>query len=1028
MTAAAPDLTCGAHRRNAALQAAGLTALDEVDVEVSAGLVRLTLWCTGPVPDPITVGNIRIDGGTPVTVTGVRPGDGDPPAALLVTLAAPGDASTYTLRLVATGTDQPYPGVDPRQAAVTFTFTAGCPVDADCLPAPCPPPRFPEPELDYLAKDYTSFRRLLLDRLTLLAPQWTERHIPDLGVTLAELLAYAGDQLSYRQDAVATEAYLDTARQRVSVRRHVRLVDYAMHDGCNARAWVCVQVSEALRQVAANQVRFVAGDLPGLPGPALQAQQLASIPAASYQAFEPVAPQHLNWWPAHNQIRLWTWGDAECCLPAGTTSAALRDSQDADATLHLHPGDLLIFEEVLGPRTGAAADADANHRQAVRLTTVAPGVDPVFDQPVLRVEWAREDALTFPLCVSSRGGPHCQDIDDVSVARGNVVLVDHGASIRWCDGPGETIDVPADPQVRVGCQDSAGCITEPDPLAAELAALSAACRGGTLLSCEDVALLETLVGAGPVARVGLARRSTAGGCVVTPEDASIQASLLDQLTAQLAYPPLPVTFRPALAGRPVTQSAPYPGDAVVARAKASYLRLIPAAARHRVDELRGAALDGHSVAAEDLGWLRTVFGGAIVRRAGLDSHPPPDPLAQAIALAWLLSRFDELLAAKLSRLHGLARRAAAGRRLGGDVGWELAQSWGEAAAGGLSAAVTAAGPPARAALTQDPRACLPAVTLRSPGTGGATWVPRRDLLGSGPADRHFVGEADDDGVMHLRFGDGRYGAAPMAGSALIAAYRVGNGAIGNVPAEAITHVAFCTLGQNAVTGVRNPLPAAGGVDPEPVAQVRAAAPLAPGRQLRRAVTAADYATLAGAVAGVQRAAAELRWNGSWYEATVGVDALDVADTPEWLIDEVADRLHGVRRLGHDLVVTAADTVPIDLGVDVCVGAQYLQAHVTAAVRAVLGAGELPDGIRGFFHPDELTFGSPVRVSRIVARVAAVPGVSSVEVTRLRRLFGLDTGALAAGVLAFGPLEIPRCDSDPVRPDRGRLVLTARGGR
>ena len=41
----------------------------------------------------------------------------------------------------------------------------------------------------------------------------------DRGFTLVELLAYAGDQLSYYQDAVATEAYLGTARRRVSARR-----------------------------------------------------------------------------------------------------------------------------------------------------------------------------------------------------------------------------------------------------------------------------------------------------------------------------------------------------------------------------------------------------------------------------------------------------------------------------------------------------------------------------------------------------------------------------------------------------------------------------------------------------------------------------------------------------------------------------------------------------------------------------------------------------------------------------------------
>ena len=65
----------------------------------------------------------------------------------------------------------------------------------------------------------------------------------DLGVVLAELIATVGDHLSYQQDAVATEAYLDTARSRVSLRRHALLVDYRVHDGCNARTWIRLQRS-----------------------------------------------------------------------------------------------------------------------------------------------------------------------------------------------------------------------------------------------------------------------------------------------------------------------------------------------------------------------------------------------------------------------------------------------------------------------------------------------------------------------------------------------------------------------------------------------------------------------------------------------------------------------------------------------------------------------------------------------------------------------------------------------------------------
>ena len=70
--------------------------------------------------------------------------------------------------------------------------------------------------VDYLVKDYAGFRRLILDRLAQAMPGWQERSPADVGVVLAELLAHAADTLSYYQDAVATEAYLGTARKRVS--------------------------------------------------------------------------------------------------------------------------------------------------------------------------------------------------------------------------------------------------------------------------------------------------------------------------------------------------------------------------------------------------------------------------------------------------------------------------------------------------------------------------------------------------------------------------------------------------------------------------------------------------------------------------------------------------------------------------------------------------------------------------------------------------------------------------------------------
>ena len=142
-------------------------------------------------------------------------GTGDDADVLTVEVEEPGDFSIYTLSLVR-GPNDPAPPdeIDPRLAAVEFSFKVECPSDFDCAPRHvCPPEPRPQPEINYLAKDYASFRKLILDRMALLLPDWRERNPADLGITLVELLAYVGDHLSYQQDAIATEAYLGSARK-----------------------------------------------------------------------------------------------------------------------------------------------------------------------------------------------------------------------------------------------------------------------------------------------------------------------------------------------------------------------------------------------------------------------------------------------------------------------------------------------------------------------------------------------------------------------------------------------------------------------------------------------------------------------------------------------------------------------------------------------------------------------------------------------------------------------------------------------
>ena len=192
---------------------------------------------------------------------------------LVVGTSTAGDFSPYTLRLVnspAQAKEDPFEvtevltGFDPQLAEVEFSFKVECPPFFDCQPLPpdCPPDLPTPPAINYLAKDYGSFRTVMLDRLSQLLPAWNATTEADLGIALAELIAYVGDWLSYKQDAVATEAYLQTARSRISLRRHALLVDYHVHDGCNARTWMQLQVGSP---VAPQDRHSLLHTAPGMP-------------------------------------------------------------------------------------------------------------------------------------------------------------------------------------------------------------------------------------------------------------------------------------------------------------------------------------------------------------------------------------------------------------------------------------------------------------------------------------------------------------------------------------------------------------------------------------------------------------------------------------------------------------------------------------------------------------------------------------------------------------------------------------------
>ncbi len=441
-----------------------LEVLDNDAPETTARQRTLLVRMFKPSPWDLSADNVQISGGVRVTAVNVlwvlRASEAsdalvsqgiiteaekdfflalpEPDHVLVVRTDSNGDFSTYELRLVRSATDPAPPdGFDPVLSRVAFSFKVECPSEFDCLTEElCPPEGLEAPLIDYLAKDYASFRRLMLDRLAVIMPDWQERSPADVGIALVEVLAYVADYLSYYQDAVATEAYLGTARQRISVRRHARLLDYAMHDGCNARAWVHVEVQADLTLARGTQLLTrVAGHARRIrPASSEYAHALAQRPLV----FETMHEATL--FADHNTFAFYTWGDEDCCLPAGATRATLHGHYP-----NLKPGDVLIFLETRGLESGRTADADPAHRHAVRLTAVTPAKDPLGGQildpgntdpvPVTEIEWHAEDALPFPLCLKmvevppEERTPGDPAVQPVSVALGNVVLADHGRTI-----------------------------------------------------------------------------------------------------------------------------------------------------------------------------------------------------------------------------------------------------------------------------------------------------------------------------------------------------------------------------------------------------------------------------------------------------------------------------------------------------------------------------------------------------------------------------------------------------------------------
>lgn len=1042
----------------------------------------LMVRCLKAVPAGLKPNNVIIAGGesiTNITATFVTPASTPPPSmtatqknyftslpsaadVLLIGTSTPGDFSPYTLRLVNSATqanEDPFEvtevltGFDPQLAEVEFYFKVECPPFFDCrpLPATCPPDLPPPPAINYLAKDYGSFRTVMLDRLSQLLPAWSASTEADLGIALAELIAYVGDRLSYRQDAVATEAYLQTARSRISLRRHALLADYHIHDGCNARTWMQLQVASPVDLETGT--RFYTA-VPGMPN-TLTGNERAAL-GLGVIIFEAMQDAHL--FPEHNEMSFYTWGDADCCLPKGATEATLLDSLP-----NLQVGDVLIFQETIGPQTGNEADADVRHRCAVRLTKVAtqdaaanPLVDPLFEKgtgkaitspaqtptPVTEIQWSVDDALPFPVCISSKyldSQQKEQRIPNVSKAFGNVVLADHGVTLKDIDlgiVPRPSIFKPPSPAAD-------RCNPKP-PVPIPV-------RYRPLIPDSPITQAVSLQLAGSPVTPAIVHLLT--NSFVTLTDTSRLIALTVQAASPLSWPDLfgviaqqntvnPANFDLSVVYNPPggahgMSTAPVVEiitDLSLASANPNFV-VTKVNAHSRFIKVPapppGPAPAGFSMTPTQLssgGTSDLKDTGGITYLTVEPTNPanwppsfgvlPQDDISSP-------SKFNLLVVyAPVSGGVGVPTPVVVEQFIGLDLSNVAAQT----SPSKLVRVKSFEDEPniifsAYDLMHYDANKATPVITLTSVlDSDSQTWTAEQDLLADGPTDTHFVVEIESDGTARLRFGDNTNGLRPDSDTKFTASYRIGNGMAGNVGTDTLIHCSDLR-----VTKCTNPLAAFGGTDPETVDQIRRRAPQAFMTQ-ERAITMPDYERVTEMNTQVENAVATLRWTGSWYTVFITAEPKGAGNLTPALRKELKQNINRNRLAGQDIELESPEYVSLQITLIVCVDPSYFQSDVEKALSDVLGSRILSDGTKGLFFPDNFTFGQTVYLSPIYAAARKVAGVRSVVATVFEPQGAQTSIYLEKGEIPLGPFQIARLDNDPSLPDHGQLTLVMQGGK
>jgi predicted phage baseplate assembly protein len=248
---------------------------------------------------------------------------------------------------------------------------------------------------------------------------------------------------------------------------------------------------------------------------------------------------------------------------------------------------------------------------------------------------------------------------------------------------------------------------------------------------------------------------------------------------------------------------------------------------------------------------------------------------------------------------------------------------------------------------------------------GVQWREVPSFYHQAPDARVFVvSRSPDQAVTTVTFGDGVNGARLTTGTGnVVAAYRYGSGAA-SPPAQRLTTI---SQPQPNLASIQNPVAVSGGADPQAPDDVRADAP-ASTFTFGRAISAADYETVALRAPGVARAAAFWTFDRAAQRTLVTVYVGD----NQAAAAAASAALAGSEDPNRPVSVLAATPLTLQLSYTLVVAADRQVPAVADAATAALC-----DPASGLFSPARMGIGQRLYRSAIEAALM-VPGAVAVR--------------------------------------------------